>query len=156
MGEKQAKICCISSHGGHLHELEEALKNVDQSNMYWVTYKTKHTQMVMENKNRKHYFIIDPVANRLLFFINALQSLWHLVIERPKVLISTGAGMAVPSLVIAKCLFRSKIIYIESAACVIEPSKTGRFMYRYADLFIIQWDSLKRFYPDAEYTGGLL
>lgn len=153
---KDLKICCISSHGGHLHELEEALKNVDQSNMYWVTYKTKHTKMVMESKHRKHYFIIDPVTSKPLFLVNALQSLWHLIKEMPDVVISTGAGMAFPTLFFAKKLLRAKIIYIESAAAVIEVTKTGKRMYPMADLFLIQWEGLKKEYPNAIYTGGVL
>lgn len=153
---KDLKICCISSHGGHLHELEEALKDVDQSQMYWVTYKTKHTQMVMRSKHRRHYFIIDPVTSKFLFVLNALQSLWHLIKERPQVIISTGAGMAFPTLVIAKKLLKSKIIFIESAAAVSETTKTARLVYPMADLFLIQWESLSEHFPNAIYTGGVL
>lgn len=151
---KDLKVCCISSHGGHLHELQAALKDVDQSRMYWITYKTKHTEMLLSDK--KHYFIIDPVTNKFLFFINACQSLWYLLKERPDVVISTGAGIAVPTLLLAKILFGAKILFIESAAAVVEPSKTGRFIYKYSDLFLIQWEGLKSFFPNAVYTGGVL
>lgn len=154
--KKDLKICCISSHGGHLHELEEALKDVDQSRMYWVTYKTKHTQMVMERKHRKCYFIIDPVTNKLLFGVNAIQSLWHLMIERPNVVISTGAGMAFPTLFLSKKIFRAKIIYIESAAAVVDATKTARMVYPMSDLFLIQWEGLKTEFPNAIFTGGVL
>lgn len=154
--KKDLKICCISSHGGHLHELEEALKNVDQSSMYWVTYKTEHTKMVMERKGRKHYFIIDPVTNKLLFIINAFQSLWHLLLERPDVVISTGAGMAYPTILFAKKILKAKIIYIESAAAVIDATKTAKKVYPISDLFLIQWEGLKSVFPKAIYTGGVL
>ena len=150
------KICCISSHGGHLHELESALKNVNQSNMYWVTYKTKHTQMLMNDKGRKHYFIIDPVTSKPLFLINAIQSLVHLIIERPDVVISTGAGMAFPTIYFAKKLFGKRIIFIESAAAVLSPSKTGKWVYPISDLFLVQWKELLNEFPNAIYTGGLL
>lgn len=153
---KDLRICCISSHGGHLHELEEALKNVDQKNMYWVTYKTKHTLMVMKSKHRKCYFIIDPVTNKFLFFVNALQSLWHLLIEKPNVVISTGAGMTFPTLFFAKKLLKAKIIYIESAAAVVEATKTAKRVYPMSDLFLIQWEELKKEFPNAIYTGGVL
>lgn len=154
--KKDLKICCISSHGGHLHELEEALRNVNQSGMYWVTYKTKHTKMVMESKGRRHYFIIDPVTKKYLFIINALQSLWHLSIERPDVIISTGAGMAYPTLYFAKKIFKAKIIFIESAAAVVDATKTAKKVYPISDLFLIQWEELKSIFPKAIYTGGVL
>lgn len=154
--KKDLKICCISSHGGHLHELEKALMDVDQSRMYWVTFKTKHTEMVMESKHRKHYFIIDPVTSKLFFLVNALQSLYHLLIERPNVVISTGAGMSFPTLFFAKKLLKSKIIYIESAAAVVESTKTAKMIYPVSDLFLIQWEGLKNEFPNAIYTGGVL
>lgn len=153
---KDLKICCISSHGGHLHELEKALKDMKQSQMYWVTYKTPHTKMVMESKGRRHYFIIDPVTSKPLFLVNALQSLWHLLKERPNVVISTGAGMAYPTLVLAKLLLGAKIIYIESAAAVVDSTKTARMIYPKSDLFLIQWEGLKKDFPNAKYTGGVL
>lgn len=75
--------------------------------------------------------------------------------ERPRVVVSTGSGIAIPTILLAKWFLHSKIIYIESAACVVEPSRTGRFVYKYADLFLIQWESLRKFYPNAKYTGVL-
>ena len=150
--QKLKKICLIASHGGHLHELTEAVQNVS-GNMYWVTFRTKHTEALL--KDRQHYFVIDPVTSKAKFLLNAFQSLYHILRERPKVIISTGAGMAIPTMLLGKFLIGSKIIYVESAAAVIEPSRTGRFMYKYADLFLIQWESLKTFYPKAKYVGIL-
>ncbi len=152
MQKKQKKICLISSHGGHLHELTEAIQRVD-GDMYWVTFRTKHTEALL--KDKPHYFVIDPVVSKPKFLLNALQSLYHLLLERPKVIISTGAGIAIPTMLLGKYLIGSKIIYVESAAAVIEPSRTGRFMYKYADLFLIQWKTLKEFYPKAKYVGVL-
>lgn len=149
---KQKKICLISSHGGHLHELTEAVQNV-RGNMYWVTFRTKHTEALL--KDKRHYFVIDPVTSKLKFLLNAFQSLYHILRERPKVIISTGAGIAISTMLLGKFLIGSKIIYVESAAAVIEPSRTGQFMYKYADLFLIQWESLKTFYPNAKYVGVL-
>lgn len=150
--KKNLKICCISSHGGHLHELTEATQGV-LGDMYWVTFKTKHTEALLKEKS--HYFVIDPVTSKPKFLLNAFQSLYHILRERPKVIISTGAGIAIPTMLLGKFLLGSKIIYVESAAAVIEPSRTGQFMHKYADLFLIQWESLKKFYPNAKYVGVL-
>ena len=108
-----------------------------------------------QDENSIDYFVIDPVTSKPKFLLNAFQSLYHILRERPEVIISTGAGMAIPTMLLGKFLLGSKIIYVESAAAVIEPSRTGQFMYKYADLFLIQWDSLKTFYPKAKYVGVL-
>lgn len=146
------KICLVSSHGGHLHEIISATKGV-VGDMYWVTYKTPHTEALLAQK--RHYFIIDPVTSKVKFIFNAVESLWHLFRERPDVIISTGAGIAIPTMLIGKYLFHSKIIYVESAAAVVEPSRTGRFIYPHSDLFLIQWEELRKFYPKAKYVGVL-
>ena len=150
--KRTPKICCISSHGGHLHELMQATRGVE-GDKYWVTFSTPHTRKLLADK--PHHFVIDPVVSKPKFILNALQSLYHLIGERPGVVISTGAGIAVPTMLLAKWMLKAKIIYVESAAAVVEPSRTGRFMYPRADLFLIQWESLREFYSNAKYTGVL-
>lgn len=147
---KEIKICLISSHGGHLRELLDATENVI-GNKYYVTYKTKHTQELL--KNSRHYFIIDPHKSLLKYFVNTLQSFYHTFKERPDVVISTGAGIAAPTVLICKYLLGSKIVFIESAANVVNPSHTGIFLYKHCDLFLIQWHALKKYYPEAQYVG---
>lgn len=150
--KKALKICLICSHGGHFVELKNAIKDI-QGHTYWVTYKTTHTSK--ELSNQKHYFVIDPHIYWWKFLINAIQSLRHLMAERPNVIITTGAGIAIPTLLLGKYLLKSKLIYIESAASVTEPTKTGSFIYKYADLFLVQWESLLSFFPNAKHVGLL-
>lgn len=147
---REIKICLISSHGGHLRELLNATEDV-LGNKYYVTYRTKHTIDVL--KNYRHYFIIDPHKSLLKYAINLIQSLYHILRERPNIVISTGAGIAIPTMLICKYILRAKLIFIESAANVVTPSKSGKFIYRFADLFLIQWPTLKKFFPDAKYVG---
>lgn len=147
---KNLKICLISSHGGHLHELMKATKNV-KGMKYFVTYNTPHTQQLLAEKIK--YFVIDPHLSKWKYLVNGCQSLRHIFVEQPDVVISTGAGIALPTLLICKTILRSKIIYIESAACVEKASKTGSFMYKYADLFLVQWPSMQKYYEKAVYTG---
>jgi beta-1,4-N-acetylglucosaminyltransferase len=152
MSEKKSdiKICLISSHGGHLRELLDATENVI-GNKYYVTYETQHTRGLLNNY--PHYFIIDPHKSLLKYFINTLQSFYHAIKEKPKVVISTGAGIAAPTVLICKYLLGSKIVFIESAANVVNPSRTGMFLYKRSDLFLVQWHALKKYYPKAEHVG---
>lgn len=149
---KRKKIMCISSHGGHLHELKAAVKNID-ADFCWCTHKTDATKASLEKF--RHHFIIDPCTSKFKFGINSIQALGYLMIERPDVVISTGAGIAIPTMIFAKWFFGSKLIFVESAANVIEPSRTGRFIYKYCNLFLIQWEGMQKFYPKAKFVGLL-
>lgn len=140
----------ISSHGGHLRELLDANENV-KGEKYFVTHKATHTLEILADA--KHYFILDPHRSFFKFALNFIQSLKHIFKEKPDVIISTGAGIAIPSVLLGKYLFKSQIVFIESAANVINPSRTGKFLYKYADLFLIQWPSLQPHYSKAVYCG---
>jgi hypothetical protein len=53
-------------------------------------------------------------------------------------------------------LFAAHIVFVETITRIHRPSLTGKIMYRLADRFFYQWDSLQRFFPKGEYGGTLL
>jgi UDP-N-acetylglucosamine:LPS N-acetylglucosamine transferase len=74
---------------------------------------------------------------------------------RPHAIVSAGPGPAVPSSLLAK-LMGIKVIYIETGSRVFALSSSGRILYRFADLFFVQWPELQEPYPKALYAGRLL
>ena len=76
------------------------------------------------------------------------------VAERPDVVISTGAGAVVFFCVFAK-LLGAKLIFLESMAKVTHPTWTARVLYPFADLFMVQWPGLLKFFPKAKFLGRL-
>ena len=74
--------------------------------------------------------------------------------EKPDVVISTGVLAMIPICLFAK-VFRRKLIFIESFAKISSPTETGKLMYRFADQFYVQWETMLQFYPDAIYLGGI-
>jgi hypothetical protein len=48
-----------------------------------------------------------------------------------------------------------KVIYIESFSRINRPSLAGRLGYLVADLFIVQWKPLLKFYKKAKYGGTI-
>jgi beta-1,4-N-acetylglucosaminyltransferase len=73
---------------------------------------------------------------------------------RPKAVIGCGPAITVLASVLGK-LFGAKAIYIETGSSVSTLSKSGKIMYNIADLFFVQWASLKDQYPKAIYAGRL-
>ena len=68
--------------------------------------------------------------------------------------ISTGALATIPMSIIAK-IFKKKVIFIESFAKISSPTITGKLVYKFADQFYVQLESLKEFYPNAICKGGI-
>ena len=80
---------------------------------------------------------------------------WKIIAkEKPDVVISTGAGAAIAACLIGK-LMGSKIVFLESYCRIFAPSRSGRFVYRFADLFLVQWEKMLKFYPKAKYWGAV-
>lgn len=94
------------------------------------------------------------IVSLLVSVFALLRVFWK---ERPDFLITTGAEIGIPALVVGRFLFRRPTLYIESLARIESPSLTGRICYHLASRIFVQWPGLLRFYgPKAEYHGNLL
>lgn len=40
-------------------------------------------------------------------------------------------------------------------AKVTSPTLSGKYLYRFADQFYVQWESMKKIYPNSIYVGGI-
>lgn len=109
-------------------------------------------------KMKKTYYV-PQINRRDRNFFMKFFDLWKtssaiLHYEKPDVIVSTGALATVPACLLVK-LHRGKVVYIESFARAKSPSLTGKLLYRFSDLFIVQWRSLLECYPRAIYGGGI-
>ncbi|MEM3433792.1 MAG: PssD/Cps14F family polysaccharide biosynthesis glycosyltransferase [Candidatus Methanomethyliaceae archaeon] len=114
---------------------------------------TREGKVYFVHRARDHgdgAFITALKAMRLF-----LESLFVIVSVKPDVVLSAGPGLAVPISILAK-IFGKKVIFVESWSRVYSASAAGRILYRFADLFFVQWPELKRVYPGAIYAGRLL
>ncbi|MBL7206833.1 MAG: capsular biosynthesis protein [Candidatus Aenigmarchaeota archaeon] len=145
------KICMACSAGGHLAEILQLMPAVEKEDVFFVTY----MHMNSTNLKYKKYFVSNVNKNPLDWVKNTVKSFFIMLKERPKLIITTGAGVAVPSCLFGK-LFGSKIIYIEGFARVNSKSATSKFMYPFADIFLVQWKGLLKLYgKKAEYHGAV-
>jgi beta-1,4-N-acetylglucosaminyltransferase len=150
--KKNEKIGLICSPGGHFVEVLQLLEATEGYPIFFLTYKEKTTL------NRKHtYGIMNFAKNPFYLIIGILKILLIFIKERPKILFSTGAEIAIPSFYMGKFLFRTRLVYLECSAQVLTPSLTGRWVYPISDLFLVQWEPLlKQYGPKAKYVGGLI
>ncbi len=64
--------------------------------------------------------------------------------EKPDLIISSGAAVAVPFFYLGK-LFGAKLIYIEVFDHIDKPTLTGKMVYPITDKFIVQWEEQKKY-----------
>ena len=153
------KVLFISSTGGHLSELMQLKSMFNKYDFHIITEKTK-SNMYLKDKypKRVNYLVYGTRSNMLTYpfklLYNCFKSLFFYLKIRPKVIITTGAHSAGPMCCIGK-IFGSKIVYIETFANSETKSVTGRLVYKFADLFIVQWEDMLKLYPKAKFGGWI-
>ena len=76
--------------------------------------------------------------------------------ERPALVISTGAEVAIPTFYLARML-GIKTIFIEVWTRVHRPTGTGRLVFPVANHFYVQWPQMLDAYGrKARFVGGLM
>lgn len=153
------KVLFISSAGGHLSEMLELKELFKKYDYHIITEKTKSTDYLKKEYPQKVNYLIYGTKDHMLTYpfkliANCFKSLYYYFKLRPKIIITTGAHTAGPMCCIGK-IFGSKIIYIESFANIHTKTITGRIIYHFADLFIVQWESMLKLYPKAVYGGWI-
>lgn len=151
----EKKLCFAASSGGHFEQISMLKPLMEKYDSVVVTEETVYKAVI---KGQKMYYMHQ--VNRkeklmpLWMIVNSFKSLWIFIVEKPDVVITTGVLAMIPLCLLAK-IFHKKFIYIESFAKVTSPTKTGKLLYKYADQFYVQWESMKQFYPNAIYLGGI-
>lgn len=149
------KICFAASSGGHLEQLMMLKPLMDKHDSFVLTEKTEYK---FNSKGSKTFYVKQINRKEALFIIKFFYlfctSLNIFLREKPDVIISTGALATIPICLIAK-LFKRRLIFIESFSKINSSTLTGKLLYKYSDLFLIQWEDLRKYYPNAKYGGGI-
>ncbi len=148
------KVCLVCSSGGHLQELLRLRKAWCNLEHFWVSFPGVDTDFLLAEEEMIAAY--HP-TNRNLFnlFRNAIIAWKVLRVRNPDLIISTGAGVAIPFFYLGR-LFGIKTIYIESLTRIHGLSLTGKLIYPVASHFYVQWPGLARRLRKAVYGGQVL
>lgn len=155
--EQKNNVIFISSVGGHLTQMLQLKEIFNEYDYVLITEKTDVTKNI-RNVYKSEYLLYGS-RNFLFSYIfkfsfNIFKSIYMFFKYNPDVIVTTGTHTAVPMCYIA-WLFRRKIIFIESFAKRTSPTLSGRLIYPIATTFVVQWKSMLKFYPNAEYWGWI-
>ena len=146
------KICIVSSCGGHLTEVRRLLPAYSQYEHFYVLNDQALLPPDMQGRTR----FIAHSERDWRFLLNLWEAWCILRTEKPDVMLSTGAGPAVPFALIGRLFFRTKVIFVETITRIESPSLTGRLMYFLAHKLYYQWPPLAKAFPRGTYGGPLL
>ena len=154
-GEQAGTVGClfVASSGGHLFELLQLRDGWAREQRHWVTFDTPDARSLLSGEAVT--FAAHPTNRNLPNLVrNFFLAIRLLRRKRPRAILTTGAGVAVPFCWLGR-LRGSRIVYIESFARVDSPSLTGRLVHPVAHDFFVQWPEVCQFFPKAKYRGAL-
>jgi beta-1,4-N-acetylglucosaminyltransferase len=143
----------VGSSGGHLTHLTMLRPFLKDKEHFWVTFDKEDARSQLENE--RMYSCYYPTNRSIKALIKNTIIAWRVIRkERPELIISSGAAVAVPFFYIGK-LFGAKLIYIEVFDRLDKATVTGRLVYPIADKFIVEWEEMKKVYPKAINLGSI-
>lgn len=151
--KKKIKICLVSSSGGHLTHLYMLKPFWKDKEHFWVTFNKGDANSLLEGE--KMYPCYFPTNRSIKALIKNTRIAWKVLRkEKPNLIISTGAAIAVPFFYIGK-LLGAKLIYIEVFDRIDKPTVSGKLVYPITDKFIVEWEEMKKVYPKAINLGSI-
>ena len=145
------KLLLVCNPGGHYSTMMGLKKFWSEYEREWVTYRKHDTLSLLDNEV-VHWVVMQEARmfGRALF--NFFRAILILKKSKPDLVISTGAGLAVP-LIYASKLFGIKTMYIESITRARNLSFSGRLVYHFVDDFYVQWPGHEQIYSKAKFRG---
>lgn len=156
-------IGIICSSGGHLAQALSVIDAFDGHDLFLIVHDLPTLKGIQISEVKRIYQlrVILGYTSFIAVFLTALANVFQLVrifwIERPSILFSTGAEIAIPAFYVGKVFYRTRLIYLETLTRVKDLSLTGKFLYPIVNLFLVQWpELLKKVGRKAVYGGRLI
>ncbi|CAN5461808.1 UDP-N-acetylglucosamine--LPS N-acetylglucosamine transferase [soil metagenome] len=147
-------VLLVASSGGHLAQLLVLRPWWTSRSRAWVTFDLPDA--VSQLNGERLYAAAHPTTRNIPNLLrNAILGLRVLHQEKPDLIVSTGAGVAVPFFVLGRAL-GIPTVYVEVYDRVNSATLTGRMCRPFTTLFLVQWESQLSLYRGSVLLGRLL
>jgi len=145
------KILAIASAGGHWIQLLRLKPAFKHDELSFVTTNPTFNTMV---KDHKFYAVPDANKQSKLKLIKCFLSVFKIIVmQRPKVIITTGAAPGLMGIIVGK-FTGAKTIWVDSIANAEKLSLSGKIATRFADRVYTQWPNLAT--DKIHFSGNVL
>lgn len=153
-----SELLLVCSTGGHLLQLVALEPAWRDRSRTWVTFDKSDARSLLAGEKVVYAsgptnwnFGVRAVANHLR---NLRLALRVIRAERPRVVLTTGAGLAIPFAWIAR-FAGARVVYVESLTRVHGPSLACRAIRPIASRVYVQWPELAQTLRGARYEGNV-
>ena len=150
---ERADLLLVCSTGGHLLQLVALREAWEPFTRIWVTFDKSDARSLLAGERIE--FAHGPTNRNIKNMLRNIVVAWRVVgAVRPKVVLTTGAGVAVPFAWVAR-LRGATVVYVESLARIDGPSLTYRLIAPIASRRYVQWPELAEALPRSRFAGNV-
>ena len=150
-GRRVLLVCSSGGHLAQLHRLDGWWRGQDRA---WVTFQSADAERLLADE--AVYWAYSPTTRNVINLVRNLWLAFRLLRRlRPEVVVSNGAGVAVPFFVLAR-LLGVRTVFVEVYDRIDSTTMTGRLCRPLSDLFLVQWPEQQALYPRSRVLGRLL
>ena len=147
----EGPLLLVCSSGGHLLQMCALREAWDPFDRVWVTFDKSDAASLLDEERVIHAFgptnrNVPNLLRNLRLALRVLRS------ERPRAILTTGAGVAVPFAWIGRAL-RIPTVYVESVTRMEELSLSARMIRPVAQRMYVQWPELAQ--GERAFAGNL-
>ena len=151
------RVLLPSSSGGHLSEIFQLKELLAATEHLFVTEDLPLTRQLLQGQ--LCVFVRPNGRNRDWVFWKNFIINWFLAVPiilrfRPHAIVTTGSHTAIPFCYVGK-LLGCKIIFILSFCRIDSKAAAATAIYPISDQFFVQWQQMRRAYPNSTYAGPL-
>jgi UDP-N-acetylglucosamine:LPS N-acetylglucosamine transferase len=151
--DASANVLLVCSSGGHLLQLHALRRAWEGSSRLWVTFDKSDARSLLADEHVVHAY--GPTNRNIPNLLRNLRLAWRVIRRvRPAVLVTTGAGVAVPFAWIGR-LHGVRVVYVESLTRIESPSLSCRLIRPFADRVYVQWPELQPAVRRSRYVGAI-
>jgi UDP-N-acetylglucosamine:LPS N-acetylglucosamine transferase len=153
-GGERLRLLLVGSSGGHLAQLTALDPWSAAHDRHWVCFDTPDAVSILAGESVTWAY--HPTTRHLPNLLRNLGLAWRVMrAERPDVVLSTGAGVALPFFVLAR-LLGVPAVFLEVYDRLDTSTLTGRLVRPFATRMLVQWEEQRGLYRDAEVVGCVL
>jgi beta-1,4-N-acetylglucosaminyltransferase len=146
-------VLLVCSSGGHLQQMLALEPAWGPYSHVWVTFDKSDARSLL--RGQEVVYAHSPTNRSLKNLVRNLVLAWSTLRRlRPRVLLTTGAGVAVPFAWLGR-IAGAQIVYVESFTRIEGPSLTGRLVAPIANRTYVQWPEMNGRLARARYAGNV-
>ncbi len=151
--EGRKRVLFVCSSGGHLSQLLQLRPWWEHHERQWVTFDLPdaNSKLADEVTHYAHF----PTTRNLKNMARNTPLAWSVMRDwRPDVVISNGAGVAVPFFAVDRSM-GIPTVYLEVYDRIDSATLTGRMCKPLSSLFLVQWPEQQTVYAGSSLVGPL-